>query len=247
MQIEYLETRLWLLLETNRKYCVSLWISRADSFGGKADELGIYFSENQVDVYGKLYLTKLTPQITFTDSTALSNQVGWTRLCAVYEAKGGEEWLTLGAFRAKPGVRAHYFVDDVAVVAGESLLDCGCAGELAQPGQTYTLRNVNFAFDSADLLADSETELSKLLSFLQENPDFRIELAGHTDGMGGDAHNLDLSRRRAESVRNWLEAKGLAAGRVECKGYGASQPLNSEMTAEGRQANRRVEFRILTP
>jgi outer membrane protein OmpA-like peptidoglycan-associated protein len=76
-------------------------------------------------------------------------------------------------------------------------------------------------------------------------PDIRlVEIQGHTDNRGNDAYNLDLSQRRADSVRAWLISAGVSADRTVAKGYGETQPLTSNKSRNGRARNRRVQFII---
>lgn len=75
----------------------------------------------------------------------------------------------------------------------------------------------------------------------------RLEVGGHTDNVGGEPHNLDLSQRRASAVVAWLVSRGVPAARLEAKGYGSSKPIASNDTAAGRDQNRRVEFDVLGP
>ena len=70
----------------------------------------------------------------------------------------------------------------------------------------------------------------------------KVEVAGHTDSIGTDEYNQGLSLRRAEAVRNYLVDKGIAADRLSIKGYGESQPVADNATADGRFMNRRVEL-----
>ncbi len=86
------------------------------------------------------------------------------------------------------------------------------------------VRNVFYAFDSAEITPESSTALDRLANLLKENPHITIELAAHTDYRGADAYNLQLSQRRAESVVRYLTAKGIAADRLSPKGYGEATP-----------------------
>lgn len=86
------------------------------------------------------------------------------------------------------------------------------------------VRNVFYAFDSAEITEDSSAALDKLASLLIDNPNITIELASHCDYRGQDAYNLKLSQRRAESVTNYLSEHGVDPERLTAKGYGASQP-----------------------
>ena len=72
-----------------------------------------------------------------------------------------------------------------------------------------------------------------------------VEAQGHTDSQGSDAYNLRLSQQRAESVREYLVSQGVEPGRITARGYGESQPIASNDTADGRATNRRVTLRII--
>jgi len=80
---------------------------------------------------------------------------------------------------------------------------------------------------------------------MKENPNIRIMLEGHTDNVGSEEYNLDLSENRARSVFNYLAANGVDEARMEYKGYGFSRPIDTNETEEGRAQNRRTEMRIL--
>ena len=112
-------------------------------------------------------------------------------------------------------------------------------------GSTIALRNIFFNTASAELLPASNAELDKLIRLLKANPDLRIELGGHTDDVGSDADNLQLSDRRANAVRDHLIAKGIDAARITAKGYGETKPIASNGTEEGRAQNRRTEVTVL--
>lgn len=114
-----------------------------------------------------------------------------------------------------------------------------------EPARSYRLDNVHFDTDKATLRPDSYTELKELLDYLQRHEEVSIEIAGHTDNVGTDAHNLKLSQDRANSIRAYLISKGIKGGRVTARGYGASQPVADNATDEGKQQNRRTEVRIL--
>lgn len=112
-------------------------------------------------------------------------------------------------------------------------------------GETSVLNNIFFEFDSYKLKERSIAELKKLIEFLNQNPNVKIELAGHTDNVGSKAYNIDLSNNRAKEVQKYLIKQGIDAGRLEYKGYGEEQPIKSNSTAEGRAKNRRTEFKII--
>jgi outer membrane protein OmpA-like peptidoglycan-associated protein len=115
----------------------------------------------------------------------------------------------------------------------------------ASEGTTAVLENIFFDVDKYDLKEKSVTELQKILRFLKENPSVRVEISGHTDNTGSAAYNLQLSERRAQSVNNYLIQNGIEPGRLIPKGYGPSQPLADNDSEEGRQKNRRIQFKII--
>ena len=79
---------------------------------------------------------------------------------------------------------------------------------------------------------------------LISNPDVQVEISGHTDSQGSDELNQDLSLRRAQAVKNWLVQKGIASNRIKTVGKGEKEPVADNTTAEGRAANRRIEFYV---
>ncbi len=112
-------------------------------------------------------------------------------------------------------------------------------------GESIVLKNIYFETAKADLRQEAYVELDKLLRLMQENPKLVIEIQGHTDSDGDDARNLDLSRRRAESLIGFLQKKGITTTRLKSVGYGETKPIATNDTPEGKQQNRRVELKIL--
>ncbi|MGB1216636.1 MAG: OmpA family protein, partial [Saprospiraceae bacterium] len=107
------------------------------------------------------------------------------------------------------------------------------------------LKNIFFATGSAELKPTSEGELLKLLGLLNENPNMKIQINGHTDDVGSDTDNLSLSENRAKAVKDYLIQKGIISNRLKSKGYGETQPIDTNETQEGKQNNRRTEFEII--
>jgi outer membrane protein OmpA-like peptidoglycan-associated protein len=101
-----------------------------------------------------------------------------------------------------------------------------------------------YEVDQAVLNQKSQEELGQLATILNKYPDSNILLEGHTDATGSEAHNMNLSRQRAQSVSDYLIDQSVAPARVSIEGYGESQPIADNDTVEGRQANRRVEVAI---
>ncbi|AYB31742.1 OmpA family protein [Chryseolinea soli] len=113
-------------------------------------------------------------------------------------------------------------------------------------GTFSILRNLYFDFDKASFKTDSYTELNKLEAMLNQNPGMVVEIGGHTDAVGTKEYNQNLSQRRAQAVKDYLVKKGIDTRRVKPVGYGKSKPLASNDDEEdGRELNRRVEFKVL--
>lgn len=102
-----------------------------------------------------------------------------------------------------------------------------------------------FDIDKASLRPVAKENLRKLAEILNKYPDTNILIEGHTDSTGSEEHNLELSRQRAQAVANYISSLGVLATRFTIMGYGESQPIASNDTPEGRQANRRVELAIM--
>jgi outer membrane protein OmpA-like peptidoglycan-associated protein len=121
--------------------------------------------------------------------------------------------------------------------------------ELRKPaaGVSQILHNIYFDFNKATFKQESYDELGKLENMLKQNGNMKVEIAGHTDSFGSDAYNKKLSLARASAVRTFLTSKGIDVGRVTAQGYGDTRPLASnDDEDEGREVNRRVEFKIIS-
>ncbi|KAA9035882.1 OmpA family protein [Ginsengibacter hankyongi] len=112
-------------------------------------------------------------------------------------------------------------------------------------GQVVRLNNVFFDFDKWDLRPESFIELNRVVKLLNENPSIEIEMSAHTDSRGSDEYNFKLSDNRARSVMEYIISKGIDSSRITSHGYGETKPVATNDTDEGRQLNRRVEFKIL--
>jgi flagellar motor protein MotB len=113
-------------------------------------------------------------------------------------------------------------------------------------GKKIILRNIFFDTNSSVLSPESKTEIARIALILTDNPTLRVEISGHTDSQGEDKYNQWLSEKRAKSVVDALINLGIDASRLEYKGYGELDPIESNLTEEGRQENRRTEFKILS-
>lgn len=112
--------------------------------------------------------------------------------------------------------------------------------------QIVILDKVFFEAAKDVIKGESFKLLDEVASVMLANPQIgRVEVSGHTDSDGDDTSNLDLSQRRAESVKRYLEGKGVPAERLVAKGFGETKPIENNKTAKGKASNRRVEFNIV--
>jgi OmpA-OmpF porin, OOP family len=101
---------------------------------------------------------------------------------------------------------------------------------------------INFDVDKATLRPESMGTINQIKQVLNDNPDLKFEIDGHTDSSGNAAHNLTLSQQRADAVKAELVTLGISASRLTTKGYGDTKPISDNSTPEGKANNRRVEF-----
>jgi OOP family OmpA-OmpF porin len=163
---------------------------------------------------------------------------------------------------------AYYLFDNVELHEIQDSMECYCKNSLIQNDTVSTipskdkpmfetdlnklkldnsviLKNVNFEFNSYVLLPDADTILKTLLTYLRDNPEIRILISGHTDDLGSDEYNLELSINRAKSVYNWLINNGIDSDRLKFNGFGKSRPLFKDTDEKFRALNRRVEVKLL--
>ena len=107
----------------------------------------------------------------------------------------------------------------------------------------FDFRKVQFITGSASLTKTAKTELDKAAKIMNEHPDIKVSVEGHTDNTGRAALNQTLSEKRAASVKAYIVSKGVAADRLVTKGFGSGKPVGSNKTTAGRALNRRVEFK----
>ena len=112
-----------------------------------------------------------------------------------------------------------------------------------QKQEKVDIYGIYFDFASADLQAESDQKLDEIAAVMKANPNWKLNVGGHTDNIGGDASNMQLSKQRADAVKQALVTRyNISADRLATAGYGASRPVESNDTMEGRARNRRVEL-----
>ncbi|MBW2637994.1 MAG: OmpA family protein [Deltaproteobacteria bacterium] len=130
--------------------------------------------------------------------------------------------------------------------AGLKVDETGCA-VVAEVKKLLVLEGVKFKTGSSEIVQQSKQLLDNTaLKALNENPNLKVRIEGHTDSVGSEAYNMNLSFQRAEAVMKYLVAQGVDSYRMKVLGKGEDYPVATNDTAEGRAHNRRIEFIILS-
>lgn len=267
---EYIQVELQTPLKKGAKYRVEFYFKLSSYSVFATDRMGLIFSDSILNRPDDK-LIKHSPAVMKTNASAFIDSK-WELATAEYAAKGGERVVVIGNFsddRSTHHIKidqrmgksfmlsgsAYYYVDDVSVVQTwppievkmDSTTDVitWTDGRTIEPNEVFILKNIQFSYDSFELLDVSFPELDKLVSVMREKPEWSVELAGHTDDRGSDDYNLELSQNRAREVGNYLVEHGIADTRIQIKGFGKQYPLVKQMDEEARSVNRRVEVRFL--
>ncbi len=166
------------------------------------------------------------------------------------EAPGGKyekEIVTLGWYLLNASAEGYLNASDSVAASSED--DAPFMKDLflqkIEIGLTVRLKNVYFDFNKAILKKESFVELNKVVDFLKQNSAVEIEIAGHTDWVGTDEANINLSQGRCQSVVDYLVSQGIDSYRLTPHGYGEGKPIDTNDTDAGRANNRRVEFTVV--
>ncbi|MFO7675667.1 MAG: carboxypeptidase regulatory-like domain-containing protein [bacterium] len=153
--------------------------------------------------------------------------------------------LPVGSYAVK--ATAEGYIDQTAAIVIEKGKPAVKNFELVKEGMSITLRGIYFDYDKSTIKPESRPALEDAARILTENPSIRVEIQGHTDSDGSESYNLSLSDRRAAAVVSYLVHNlRIDASRLMSRGYGESNPVATNSTAEGKALNRRVEFYIIS-
>lgn len=255
---EYIEIQLAEPLVVGQTYYFECWVTHlAKSL--QINNIGAFLSETRVERKTDEILL-LEPQVR-AKSLLAAPDGKWVKVSGQFKADNEAEYLLIGNFNDDATTEnkayrddcfnyAYYYVDDVLLKKVPPFLPVpvkpdDLSRQPIEAGATIRLKNIYFEFDKAELMPRSFVELNKLLKIMQDNPRLVIEIAGHTDDLGNDSYNLDLSRRRAKSVMQFLLESKIPAARLRSRGEGEAKPVATNATDEGRAQNRRVEFVVL--
>ncbi|MEJ6786358.1 MAG: OmpA family protein [Bacteroidia bacterium] len=145
----------------------------------------------------------------------------------------------------KKGYLFHSEYFDMPNVPSDKPFEMQIELQKLQVGKSVVLNNLFFDTDKYELKPASKTELEKLKSFLDQNPEITVEIGGHTDNVGSSSHNQLLSENRAKAVYTYLVNEGIVSSRLTFKGYGDTAPIASNTKDAGKAKNRRTEFKVI--
>lgn len=261
---EYLHCRLTQPLISDSLYQIQFRYKLSTYSKYASDRIGVLLSDTLGPMRHDRPLRQ-SPTVEFVKDSALTPETGsWELASAQYRARGGERFLTIGNFADNEHTRtyhiqfrpeqepmlaigAYYYVDDVRITPqfGQPVPTDQLpvfAGDDPELNRPYVLKNIQFEFNSYALLPESYYDLDKVVRYLRVNPDVLISLAGHTDDIGDDAYNLELSEKRSKSAAAYLISRGIDEGRIATSGYGEAVPLVGLDRPNAREINRRVEI-----
>lgn len=261
---EYLQAEFTAPLIGGVKYLVEFYYKLSSNSKYSIDRIGFLISDSSYHITGDgVFPASATYQ---NINRVIYNQhTGWwTRFGFSYEAKGGERFITIGNFSSDGDTRsyfikasqalepmlykaAYFFVDDVKVVQISKAPEVPVLAGYPEvkPNEDYVLKNIQFKYNDYTLLATSFPELNQVIGILKYNKTWKVVVSGHTDDVGSDAFNLDLSLQRAGSVSDFLIDGGIDPTRIKTQGFGKQTPLLKGNDEATRAINRRVELRFL--
>jgi len=268
---EYLQIKLNRPMNEGEMFCFEIFISPADYDLYVCDGFGAYFSEKR-PVGKASNVIKVKPQFYNPQLHMLDEKEQWVMISDVFVAEGGEEYLTIGNFlpdnhmkilrrTAEEGARssnewAYVYVDDIRLKPVKSRDECSCVNDLIKenvtdpPMELSEVREISFQavlfdFDESYLTEKAKVDLDKVVRTMLKSTSIYMEIIGHTDIIGGDGYNVELSEARAQEVIQYMVSKGIDESRLKMRYYGSQMPAADNSTPEGRAQNRRVEFQIL--
>lgn len=261
---EYLQCRLQKRLLKDSLYRVQFHYRLSSYSKYSIDRVGLLLSDTVMQKADDQVI-RLAPVLSVIEDSALTTETGlWQTARMDYRAQGDERYVVIGNFfdndetyayriQSRPvqeemlAHSAYYYIDGVEVV---SPFDQPKNDQLPVPYFTgvkefnipRVLKNVHFEFNSAVVMESSLLSLDSLADFLRANGDLHVMIAGHTDDVGSDAYNIELSRKRARAVFLYLLHCGVDRKRMQVCGYGKTRPLFHGTDEIIRQLNRRVEI-----
>ena len=255
---EYLQIELYEPLIPGQRYRLQCLVNHLER-SLQIDKIGFYFSRKKLEFMIDNRIS-VKPQLETQYTLRAGND--WKLVTFEFIAESPASYLLIGNFsldeetsatssNIDPLPFAYYYLDELSLEKLPPIIEAPMheldlrQKELAV-GKVIKLDNIYFDLDRSLLRPKSYVELHQLLDIMLENRNMKIELRGHTDELGSDVYNQKLSEERANAVAEFLYNHGVDQYRVESLGFGSAMPIAGNDSDEGRQMNRRVEFRILT-
>lgn len=246
---EYLQVELTQPLEAGKVYAINFKTSLSEESAFAVSGIGMYFSKDKLNEKSNSYLdTIIVPHLIVPE---IARNKDWSVVEGYYKASGGEKFITIGTFKNYMSIekvvpeytnnsrKAYYYIDDVSLTPAATPIPEN-AYDVVLLGGCMQLNDLNFELDKAVILPGSYSELDGLANYLRRYPFLMIYLDGYTDKTGTDARNQPLSEQRAQAVKDYLVSKGVRSYRLKSRGYGSSNPIDTENI--NSMTNRRVEI-----
>ncbi len=261
---EYLQAEFTSPLLAGVKYIVEFQFKLSSNSKYSVDRIGFLISDSSYQTTQDGVFS-MSPTYQRINPVIYNHATGyWTRFGFTYEAKGGERFITIGNFSDDSKTRhyfisasqalepllykaAYFFVDDVKVLQISKPPNAPVLTGYPEvkTNEDYILKNIQFAYNEYVLLQPSFAELNKVVDILKFHSTWKVVVSGHTDDVGSDTFNLDLSLNRAGSVADYIIRQGIDASRIKTQGFGKQTPLQKGTDESIRAINRRVELRFL--
>ena len=262
---EYVQSKLKDKLSKDSTYYLEFYVNLRDMSMQAAKDIGALLLKSKLNS-STTHILKSTPTIRTKDF--ICDTTKWEKISGTFIAEGNEQFIIIGTFGNKKSFiktnrkefprsnSAYYYIDDVCLKKVSKESDCHCE-ETSNTKKNTVKSAVTFNKESKIILPDFtfktnqwELEvkevplLDSLADYLQENENYKLTISGHTDTIGKEVDNIELSGKRAETIKNYLVEKGIAENRIQTKALGSAKPIITNKTEEGRAKNRRVEIKI---
>jgi len=253
---EYLQAQLNSPLQRDAEYQVEFYFKLSSNSKYSIDRIGVLLSDSSFSYLHDEVIHAPTYEWHASKPYDRRTTGLWTKFSYRYKANGGERFIVIGNFSSNAQTKnfyisaskakepllyqqAYFYIDDVKVLPlTEKPI---VPSDPYRPNEYYILKNVQFDFDNYQLKETSFPELQQLVDVLKKHTNWNIIVRGHTDFIGTDEFNLELSQKRAAVVAQYLSDHGIARSRITTEGSGKKQPIKDGTTEEARALNRRVE------
>lgn len=257
---EYLQTKLKEVIQPQVKTYIEFWIKKERQASLVSNNVGFHFSYQPIKKKSNGPLD-LIPQFN-VDKIINKTTSNWIKIEGHFIPEQPFRYVTIGNFYSNEKTEtikyeaytgninvppyAYYLIDDIRIWQEGDISETPTFdNKKVTTDAPISLQNITFETNSAILRPSSYEELDKLYGFLNQYPNLKIAIHGHTDYVGQEEDNFKLSTARAKAVFDFLITKNIGAERLSYLGFGETQPIASNEVAAGRQENRRVEFVLL--